>query len=409
MPAKLERCVDKLKKEGKEESSAYAICNKAIQDAAFQVSFTDKMIFDAEARTVISVRDGIQKYSGAELGMEPIDKVFLIYRAPETVKAFAGEMSGIPITDEHVPLDKVPSDIIGKVIDAKIIDEVDPTTNTTVKVKNKIQLDREVNKRELSLGYHADLIPCDLYDFEQVGIVPHHLAVVERGRCGNMCKFTDEVLGMKKKLDAFKALRLESFKGFSDADGEINMQQVLQLVADLPEVVKTLPLKELQKLAQLLTKAMDVATAEIATEAAAGAAGAEETPEGGEVPVEPTSEVEDVEPSEEEKKAAMADSKVALVDSTEFKDAVEIEATRRNKQYATVVAKAKDFLPDTYAFADKCANDIMRDALATQHKEKFEDGELSTAFKLLRKVATYDNFGNAGKKSLTDSVGDKEL
>jgi len=30
MPKKLERCVSKLKRSGKSESSAYAICNKSI-------------------------------------------------------------------------------------------------------------------------------------------------------------------------------------------------------------------------------------------------------------------------------------------------------------------------------------------------------------------------------------------
>ena len=39
-------------------------------------------------------------------------------------------------------------------------------------------------KKELSLGYDARLIPSDKYDFEQRDIVPHHLAVVEAGRCG---------------------------------------------------------------------------------------------------------------------------------------------------------------------------------------------------------------------------------
>lgn len=410
MPKKLDRCVEKLKAKGKSEESAFAICNKAMKDASFSVQFSDKAGYDEKSRTVVSVRDGIQKYTGEEIGLEPPDRVVYIYRAPETIREFAGEMSGLPITDDHVPLDTMPADIIGKIIDARILDDVDPMTNTTIKVQNGIELDREIENRELSLGYHADLIPCELYDFEQVGIVPHHLAVVEKGRCGTMCTFTDkETETMNKKLDAFKALRLDSFKEFSDAEGLINMQQVQKLVADLPEVVKTLPLKELQKLAQLLTKAMTAATAEIAEEAATAGDPPPGEPPAGDPPREPTSELEDqgeeAAKAEEEKKA-MADAQA--VKDREFSDAVETETVKRNKEYATVVAKAKDFLPDTYAFGDKCANDIMRDALATHHKDKFEDSELPTAFKVLKKTATYDNFGEPEAGSLKE-LEDKEL
>jgi len=360
----------------------------------FKIEFTDRVILDSESRTVISIRDGIQKYSGAELSMEPPDKIFTIFRGPETIRAAAGEMTGLPMTDEHVSLDAVPVDVIGKVINARIIDHIDEETSTTVKVRNDIELNGDVGKRELSLGYHADLIPCDLYDFEQVDIVPHHLAIVARGRCGKTCTFSDEAT-MKKTVKA-NAL-------FLDAAGEINMQQVLQLVADLPEVVKTLPLKELQKLAQLLTKAMDVATAEIATEAAAEvtapAAGEDEPP------IETSVEVEDEnDPPEETKTVPTADSEVDFKDSTEFTDAV----AQANKTYAVVVAKARDFLPATYNFADRSVNEIMTAALATQHKDKFEDVELSTAFKLLRKNISYKNFGDSATDFVTD-YQDKEL
>lgn len=403
MPKKLDTCVEKLLKEGKKESSAFAICNAAMKDSVsvFSASFTDEVIYDAATRTVISVRDGVQKYYGSEFGMEPLDKVFTIYRGPETIKAAAGEMSGLPMTDEHVPLDQVPTTVIGKVINARVIDSVDPTTNTTVKVQNEVQLDNEIAKRGLSLGYHADLVPCDLYDFEQVDMVPHHLAVVEKGRCGETCTFADEA-NMKKKL------KLNAL--FLDAEGEINMQQVLQLVADLPEVVKTLPLKELQKLAKLLTKAMDVATAEIAVEASGeGELEAEAVEQTTEAPIETSVEVEDEKEEDMKKDVATSDSDfVNFLDTKEFLDAVAMESKKINAEYAIVVSKAKDFLPSTYDFSDKCACDIMAAALATQHTEKFEDSELSTAFKLLKKNTSYENFGKE-KVDFVDELKDKEL
>ncbi len=68
-------------------------------------------------------------------------------------------------------------------------------------------------KKQLSLGYSADIVPHSEYDFEQIDINPHHLAVVENGRCGPLCCFLDrkpelktqeiEVNSMKKKAEVF--------------------------------------------------------------------------------------------------------------------------------------------------------------------------------------------------------------
>jgi hypothetical protein len=395
MPKKLERCVDKVKKEGKTDQAAYAICNAAIKDSLMPgITFTDKITYDSESRRIISMRDGVQKYYGAELGMEPVDKVFLIYRGPETVRAAAGEMTGLPMTDEHVSLDAVPQTVIGKVINARVQDFLDEETNTTVAVENKVNLDAPIDKREFSLGYHADLVPCDLYDFEQVDIIPHHLAVVDRGRCGRTCTFKDGEETMPKEIS----------KAFLDANGEINMQQVLTLVNDLPEAIKTLPLKELQKLVPALTKAVELAAGEMATEAVSEVTEGEETMASEEEPpVETSVEVEDEKDMEKEKVETTDTEPVPVTDTAEFVDAL-AGATRT---YAEVVDKARNFLPETYSFGDKTATQIMADAVATQHKEKFNDSELSTAFKLLKKVASYQNFGDA-KPGLA-ALADKEI
>ena len=52
----------------------------------------------------------------------------------------------------------------------------------------------------------------------------------------------------------------------------------------------------------------------------------------------------------------------------------------------------------------------MRAALATQHNDKFEDSELPTAFKMLKTVTNYKDFGDA--KTISDEIdkiGEKEL
>lgn len=383
--------------------------------AKLGIKFTDALIFDEATKTVVSVRDGIQEYLGSELGCEPYDKLFKVYRAKDTIAAIVDSLVGLPITDGHVQLtDEIADEvIIGGIIDSILLDTIDESTNTTVSIRHNVKMDSLPTSRELSLGYFADLVPCDLYDFEQVDIVPHHLAVVPNGRCGDVCTFKDQKgeSEMKKKLRTALALL--------DADGEVSMQKVLELVADLPAAVKTLSLEKLAELAPLLEEIVATAKAGVAAEGegadpADPAAADPVVAEGDEDPTpeeiaaakaaeEAKTTDEEMTPeelaAEEEKKKQMATADAAV-----FKDAV-AKATR---QYALVVEKAKHFLPDTFVFADKSATQIMRAAVATQHSDRFTDKELSTAFKLLKKNNNYGKFGDSAATSLM-SLADKEI
>jgi hypothetical protein len=97
-----------------------------------------------------------------------------------------------------------------------------------------------------------------------------------------------------------------------------------------------------------------------------------------------------------------------VTDTAEFKDAVN-SAIRRHTE---VIEKAKTFVDESYQFAGKATDQIMRDALAVEHgKQEFSDAELSVAFKLLKKTGTdLRTFGDAslsaGKFS---SIADKDL
>jgi hypothetical protein len=87
--------------------------------------------------------------------------------------------------------------------------------------------------------------------------------------------------------------------------------------------------------------------------------------------------------------------KEEFTDSAAFKDAVASAVKGEVKRYAEVVNKARNFVDADYDFADKSANQVMRDALVTQSTDKFEDSELPVAFKLLRKPNTdYSQFGD---------------
>ncbi len=106
------------------------------------------------------------------------------------------------------------------------------------------------------------------------------------------------------------------------------------------------------------------------------------------------------------------DDKERVKDSKKVKDSAALEARFADavakataEQVASTLAiidRARQFLPADYKFADKTGAQVMRDAIATQHPDaRFDDAELSVAFKLLRQPETkpFADFGrgNMGK------------
>lgn len=366
-----------------------------------QRQFSDVAVYSSEDKTAISVRDGVLEYLGAEIGLEPHDKVFTVYRSPATIANVAHVMSNIALTDDHVSLDMPPPDTGSVVTESVVVDKLDECTNSRLAVKNKLKVSdamRSVleNKRQLSLGYRANLIPHSRWDFEQVDIVPHHLAAVEAGRCGPGCSFLDRKT-MGKTMSLHKA--------FLDAEGAASLEQIVAIATGLPDAMKKVPIDELQKILPALQEIMSYAKSESvempedAPEAPMDAKDEDESTEEPEKKDEPVVDA-DMKDEEKDKKFSDADMKAA---AQKFADA-------EVKRYAVAVNKAKNFLDDSYDFSEKTASDIMRDALSTQTTDKFEDSELDIAFKLLRKSeADYSNFGDSKADSALLSRIEKDL
>lgn len=370
--------------------------------------FADRAVFDATEKTAISVRDGVLEYLGAELGMEPAEKVFTIYRSPATIANAAMRMAGIPLTDEHVDLDTPPPMTGGSVDMAEMIDAADPRTFTTIAVKNRLKVSDTLmpmidsGKRELSLGYTAELVPHSEYDFEQRNIQPHHLAAVQHGRCGGMCSFLD------RKPEPREGNPMKYHKAFTDENGEVNLQQIVEIAAALPEAIKTVPIEKINEVMPALKELIEMSKA-------VGMA-AEETP-----PEEMTDEekaaaeakaAEDAQKAADEEAAAKAAGEEG--EKPKFTDAAVAKMVQKAtdeaiKQHAEVIEKARQFVDESYSFVGKNSAQVMRDALATETSEKFSDSELATAFKLLKKSgADYRNFGDKSASAF-DNLKDKEL
>lgn len=380
MPKKLDECIKQVMKRGKDKDAAYAICTEALKDTAVtDAEFTDCVLYDKESKSFISARDGVQEYYGAEIGKEPADRKFTVYRHPDTVQEAASAVLGLPITEEHVKVEGPVTNPIGSVSESETVDCVDESTGTTIAIRNRADLTEEMKraimdgKRQLSLGYRADLIPCEKYDFEQIDIIPHHVAIVRAARCGETCSFKDN-----QKEEGYE---MKINKAFLDAEGNLNIRQVMELVQNLPEAVQQVGIEELSKMVPTLKEIIEMAKQ-------AGAVSEEDEP------------AEDAEPEEDE------EDKTPMADTQEFKDAVETV----RKEYAYVINKAKDFLDGSYDFSKRDAETIMRDALKTQHDDTFEDSELRTAFKLLKKDKKYQNFGDqTGQTGKLTDLEEKEI
>jgi len=370
---------------------------------AYRGEFRDSAVYDSAKKTAVSVRDGVLEYAGYELGMEPADKMFTVYRSPATIANTAMKMAGIPITDEHVTLDAPAPVDGGTVSDAAMVDTLDPETKTTIAIKNNLLLSDsmkatvDAGKRELSLGYMADLVPHDNYDFEQLDIVPHHLAAVDRGRCGSMCSFLD------KKIEG-EDMKLH--KAFLDAEGKLNLQQIVELATGLPEAIKSVPVDQLAKLVPALQKVVAAAGAVMPEGESAKKEATDDKEKAADMEEDDTGEKEEVTDEESDDKADDNDKK--------FSDAVAEQAKvftdAAVKAHGAAIEKARRFVDESYDFTGKDTATIMRDALATETTDTFTESELPVAFKMLKSsAASYKDFADKGTASAFEKLKDKEI
>lgn len=314
--------------------------------------FFDAVTFDVEQKTAVSVRDGVLEYLGHELGLEPPDKTFRIYRSPAQIATVAPLMAGLPLTNDHVDIGQPVPQSVGKVISAAVIDFTEGEASHLA-IKNTLEVQSDflatlTDKRELSLGYEARLIDDDKYDFRQVDIRPHHLAVVDAGRCGSGCRFLD--------------------RSPNNGDNTMTLDELIKVVEAMAA--------EVAELKKALAPAEDPA------------------PEAG-----TDNATEEEEAKKEEEEAKKVKDSAAL--EARFADAVAKATTEQVATTLAIIDRARQFLPTDYKFADKSGNQIMRDAIATQHAGvRFEDAELPVAFKMLRhETKPFADFGrgNMGK------------
>lgn len=315
--------------------------------------------FDLKTKNAVSVRDGVLRYRGWEINKEPFDKEFTVYRSPATIANVARTMEGIPLTNDHVePFTDTSKVEIGTVNNSTMIDLFDNDIGSTVAVRNEINLNDEAlneiesGNRELSLGYHAELVPHDKYDFEQRDIKPHHLALVTYGRCGSSCQFIDQ----------------------STEKSRMNEEEMKKLAALVASAVKEAIKPEPQE------------------------------------PVKDEGTPESKEPVKDEAES------VDVKDSKEFKDALaqaESDKQAAIKLHGAVIKKASQFLDSDYKFEEKDTSEIMLDAVKTQFTDAaYQGDQLQVAFDMLKpeeKPSPYQGFGDSAQGKPDNSLESRVL
>lgn len=165
-----------------------------------QTIYIDEMTGYLTVDAIIA-RTGVQDYLGFEVG-EDNDDIVGVFRSeeevtnPKSIKTF----TNIPITDEHpnelVTIENHNNYAKGSISDVFVVQlngENALKTKVTVTDKGLISSIKE-GKKELSVGYTNILVEREgvykdkNYKYVQTDIVANHVAVVNAGRCGSVCK-----------------------------------------------------------------------------------------------------------------------------------------------------------------------------------------------------------------------------
>ena len=221
MPKELEELIKKLITEGKTKEEAHVIATSTldgipmgIKDAAvaFNMSIDERTGF-MNVDAVIA-RTGIQKYLASEVGDEGNDIVG-VFRPVEEVthQESLDSFTNVPVTDNHptemVDIENYTKYAKGSISSINVVQLGDGITalKTQLVITDKALIESIRNgKKELSVGYENILVQKDgihngeKYTYVQTDIRANHVAVVDAGRCGGMCKLMIDKSSMSDNL-----------------------------------------------------------------------------------------------------------------------------------------------------------------------------------------------------------------
>lgn len=339
-----------------------------------QKTFKDSVGFDPVARRVIAFRDGVYLYKGHELGLEPSNKVFKVYRSPATVATAAAQMGGLPVTDGHVDSSQPVDSQISAVESSGVVDLFDGAVESTLGVESTLTktsaLDSAVasGSRELSLCFFADLAPHSVHGLEHTNIRNHHLAVVPAGRAGPSCAFLD------RRPESDEMDKDQGQETFKDADGNVSIEQLMATVTALPDVIRNLTPEQLGQISGPLMEIAQLANPSGPADGqdgqtAAADEGADENADG------------------EKSEGSYSDEDVERI------------AAQRSSELVQSVLRATELLGHGFRVAGKNALQIQKEVLAKMRPGmSFSDSEAPVAFKMLEPPAANNPLKTFGEE-----------
>jgi hypothetical protein len=182
--------------------------------------FHDKIEIGANKKACI-MRDGVYLYTAGEMGLTDRNpnQVIPVYRDSEEVrKAYNAfkKYNKIPITVNHpdtfLNLKDSSSYANGYASNPYIKDDESYLKiYCDMELKDSAFKDYSNGVRELSCGWDGEFVKNPVgstYEFNQVFIDLNHIAMVESGRCGSVCKITDGGIKMADKVKKVTDLKL---------------------------------------------------------------------------------------------------------------------------------------------------------------------------------------------------------
>ena len=201
-------------------------------------------------------KGAVLQYYGHEIGLTDsrANQIINVHRTleelskPETLKS----IDGMPLTITHPPDKKVSADdwkdkTVGHVQNPRVEGNY-IVCDVYIQDKSAIELLKDKDIRELSVGYE----PADIQEingqFYHKNIRVNHIAIVAEGRAGSDCRLNDSkpkiganLMPKKNKLLAL----IDSFrKRLNDAEGELSKEEINKMIDELTKQLEEVQGKE---------------------------------------------------------------------------------------------------------------------------------------------------------------------
>lgn len=288
-------------------------------------------------------------YLGSEIGAPEPERVYRVFRSPETLEAAAASFQLLPIIDQHEVLgqlgtstdDRPPAGVVGEQVRYE-----HPYLRANLKIFSDRLKQKILRKElvELSPAYSAEWhleageYEGEAYDAIQVIRAGNHLALVDTGRTGSDVAVLDHA-PRNFALDA-RRVEIVDLEAILAAIAALSDEDREQLKASLtgdekPEAKDEATPEEAEEVAAAAEEAAEAAVEAVAAEAEGDQAKAEEAAE------EAVESAEEALEAAEELRASVAQDAVAMID-------------RRN----AVLSKIRPFVGEVPASARSSAESV---------------------------------------------------